>query len=329
MFKDKRILVTGATGSWGHELVRQLLHLGPKEIRLFSRNEFAQVNMKRLFQNHPKLSFYIGDVRDYSSVVDACEEIDFVFHLAALKHVPICEAQPYEALKTNVTGTENIIRACITQGVKKVIDVSSDKAVNPINFYGMTKALGEKLIIHANHKSEQTKFVCIRGGNVLGTSGSVVPFFKELLKDEKNLPITSKEMTRFFLTIHDAIQLLLTAAIDSIGGETFVLKMKACKIVDLAEVMVDNLSKREVSLIDVGIRPGEKLHEVLVSEYESPNTYEYKNDYYVILPSNPSPVLQSHYTHFPKISLTSYSSNLELMSKEEIKKLLIQGGFLP
>ncbi|MDP4084388.1 MAG: polysaccharide biosynthesis protein [Bacillota bacterium] len=328
MFKEKVILVTGATGSWGHELVRQLLHFEPKEIRLFSRNEFAQVTMKRLFQNHPKLSFIIGDVRDYLSTFEACKNVDYVFHLAAIKHVPICEAQPYEALKTNVNGTENIIRASIAQGVKKVIDVSSDKAVNPINFYGMTKALGEKLIINANDLSEDTKFVCIRGGNVLGTSGSVVPFFKGLLNEGKDLPITSFEMTRFFLTLNDAIQLLLTAAMDSVGGETFVLKMKACKIVDLAEVMAKNLTERNVSMIDIGIRPGEKIHEMLVSENESPNTFEYKNNYYVILPTHASAILQNKYGSLPKISYKTYTSNSDLMLQAEIKALLEQGGFL-
>jgi UDP-N-acetylglucosamine 4,6-dehydratase len=168
--------VTGGTGSWGQELVRKLLLEQPKEIRIFSRNEFTQVRMQRDFQFNPKLKFIIGDIRDLEALDEACRNVDYLFHLAALKHVPVCEEQPDEALKTNVKGTENVIRASIRNQVKKVIDVSTDKAVNPINFYGMTKALGEKLMIRANGLGTSTRFVCIRGGNVLGTNGSVVPF---------------------------------------------------------------------------------------------------------------------------------------------------------
>ncbi|HEX9060084.1 MAG TPA: polysaccharide biosynthesis protein [Clostridia bacterium] len=328
MFQNQTILVTGATGSWGHELVRQLLALDPKEIRLLSRNEFAQVNMKRLFSDNPKLKFIIGDIRDFPALENACKNVDIVFHLAALKHVPICEAQPDEAMKTNVKGTENVIRASISQGVKKVLYVSSDKAVDPINFYGLTKALGEKLIIHANSLSDDTTFACIRGGNVLGTNGSVVPFFKKLILEGKDIPLTHRQMTRFFLTVPDAIQLLLTAAVDSVGGEMFVMKMKACNIVDLANVMIEHFGKHDIKLTDIGIRPGEKIHELLISEYESPNTYEFSSNYYVILPSNASSMLQEQYRKLPKVNFKRYESSNYPMPKSEIESLLIRGGFL-
>ncbi len=327
MFENKTILITGATGSWGHELVRQLILLRPKEIRLFSRNEYAQVNMKRQFNSLTILKFLVGDVRDYLAVLNACENVDYVFHLAALKHVPVCEEQPLEAIKTNVTGTENVIRASIAQKVNKVVDVSSDKAVDPINFYGMTKAIGEKLVIQANQNQLKTKFVCIRGGNVLGTNGSVVPLFKNLLKENKDIPITSRAMTRFFLTINDAIKLLLTAAMESYGGETFVMKMKSCKMIDLAEVMIETLGKTS-TIIDIGIRSGEKLHETLISKYESKQTYELNNDYYVILPQTSPEILLNKYKAYPKVVFEIYESNENLMSKEQIKGLLEQGGFL-
>lgn len=327
MYKNQVILVTGATGSWGHELVKQLITFDPKEIRMLSRNEFAQVNMKRLFSNHPKLKFIIGDVRDYRSVLAACQNVDFVFHLAALKHVTICEDQPEEAMKTNVIGTENVIRASISQRVKKVIDVSSDKAVNPINFYGMTKALGEKLMIHANQLSEHTRFVCVRGGNVLGTNGSVVPFFRKLIQEGKDIPLTDGQMTRFFLTIADAIQLLLTASSESLGGETFVMKMKSCKIVDLAQVMMEHFGKTNLKFKEIGIRPGEKIHELLISEYESPNTYEYHHDYYVILPPDASEQLRNQYSKRSKVPFKAYESSDSLMSKGDIHSLLEKGGF--
>jgi UDP-N-acetylglucosamine 4,6-dehydratase len=198
LFNNQTILVTGGTGSWGHELVRKLLPYRPKEIRIFSRNEFAQVSMQREFQHDGILKYIIGDVRDGEAVHEACKNVDYVFHLAALKHVPICENYPQEALKTNVQGTENIIQASIQQKVKKVIDVSSDKAVDPINLYGMTKAIGEKLMIRANNLSDYTRFVCIRGGIVLGTNGSVVPLFRKQILQKGAVTITDKKMTRFF-----------------------------------------------------------------------------------------------------------------------------------
>lgn len=328
MFKDKTILVTGGTGSWGHELTRKLLEYEPKEVRIFSRNEFSQVQMQRKFQYHRSITFFIGDVRDAEAVNQACHGVDYVFHLAALKHVPICEAQPDEALKTNVKGTENVIRASIMNRVKKVVDVSTDKAVDPINFYGMTKALGEKLMIHADRFSKDTRFVCIRGGNVLGTNGSVVPIFKKQITDGEEVTITSQEMTRFFLTIPEAIDLLLKAAHEAVGGETFVMKMNSCRILDLANVMIERLAKRPMKIQEIGIRPGEKMHEVLVSSYEAPYTYHYGGQYFVILPTHPTDTLIKHYQHLQKADFNHYASNQSHMSREQILQLLQKGGFL-
>ncbi|WP_110927976.1 polysaccharide biosynthesis protein [Bacillus massiliglaciei] len=328
MFKDKTILITGGTGSWGHELTRKLLVFQPKEIRIFSRNEYAQVRMKRTFNNHPSLKFVIGDVRDFEAINEACKQVDYVFHLAALKHVPICEEYPQEALKTNVTGTENIIKASIMQKVKKVIDVSSDKAVDPVNLYGMSKAVGEKLMIRANQLSEDTRFVCIRGGNVLGTNGSVVPLFKKQILDSGSVSITDSSMTRFFLTVSEAIDLLLQASAAAVGGETFVMKMKACRITDLADALGDYLLKKPIKHKEIGIRPGEKLHEVLVSHAESPYTHQFNDQYYVILPSHAPSHLYSHYTSMPKVSFNKYESDGDLMSHEDIIDLLKKGGML-
>lgn len=328
MFKDKRILITGGTGSWGQELAQQLLTYHPKEIRILSRNEFSQVTMQRSLDHNPSVKFIIGDVRDYQQLLETCQGIDYVFHLAALKHVPICEVQPEEAMKTNILGTENVIRASIAQGVKKVVDVSTDKAVNPINFYGMTKAFGEKLMIRANHLSEVTRFICIRGGNVLGTNGSVVPFFKKQIMEEQRVSLTSKEMTRFFLIISEAIQLLLKAATVAVGGEIFVMKMNACRILDLANVLSQNLTIKPIKIEEIGIRLGEKLHEVLVSSHEAPNTYQYNDQYFVILPSHPSPLLIDKYHSLPKVNFQTYKSNTSLMSHLEIKQLLKRGRML-
>lgn len=327
MFKNARILLTGGTGSWGMELTKKLLLYKPKEIRIFSRNEFTQISMQREFNHHPALKFIIGDVRDYLSLESACRDVDYIFHLAALKHVPICEEQPEEALKTNVVGTQNVIRAALAHRVKKVIDVSTDKAADPVNFYGMTKSLGERLMIRANDYSEHTDFVCIRGGNVLGTNGSVVPLFKHLIQKGEDLTLTSKEMTRFFLTVGEAIDLLLKASEDAQGGEIFVMKMKACKIVDLAEVLIEEMGS-SVGMKEIGIRPGEKLHEVLVSDHEAPYTYLFDSEHYVILPSHPSEKLRKHYRKFEKANFQKYQSNDLLMSKSEIAALLREGGFI-
>jgi len=327
MFKDQTILITGGTGSWGQYLTRKLLEQSPKEIRIFSRNEYAQVMMQRKFDD-PRLRFIIGDVRDGRSVADACRGVDIVFHLAALKHVPICEMQPDEALKTNVMGMENVIRGSILHGVKKVIDVSTDKAVDPINFYGMTKAFGEKLTIRANEWSETTRFVCIRGGNVLGTNGSVVPFFRKRIEEGEDLPLTSQKMTRFFLTISEAIDLLLKAAQVAVGGEIFVMKMKSCRILDLIRVLEKRLAKNPVKVREIGVRPGEKLHEVLVSGYESEHTYHYDDHYYVIIPAPPQPRLVERYGHLPRVRFRQYDSSSVLVSLDEIEKMLERGGML-
>lgn len=327
MFKDKIIMITGGTGSWGKTLTRTLLEEEPREIRIFSRNEYLQVSMLREFGNNPRLRFLIGDIRDYTAVESGCRGADFVFHLAALKHVPVCEDQPEEALKTNVLGTENIIRASIAQRVAKVVDVSTDKAVDPVNTYGMTKAIGEKLMIRANDLSEHTRFTCIRGGNVLGTNGSVVPLFIQQLRIGKELTLTDTEMTRFFLTLQEAIDLLLKAATTAVGGETFVMKMKACRITDIADVLSEHYLGYKVPHKEIGMRPGEKKHEVLVSKYEAPHTFKYNEQYYVVLPAT-NQALFKHYSRLDPASFDEYHSNDSLIDKKAIKELLQGGGFL-
>ncbi|MDQ0156165.1 polysaccharide biosynthesis protein [Robertmurraya andreesenii] len=328
MFQNKKILITGGTGSWGNELVNKLLNFKPQEIRIFSRNEYAQVKMNRMFSDYNCLKFVIGDVRDYEAVYHATKGVDYVFHLAALKHVPICEDQPSEAIKTNIIGTENIIKASIHHGVKKVIDVSTDKAVDPVNLYGLTKAIGEKLMIQANQLSKDTRFVCIRGGNVIGTNGSAIPFFIDQIKQHNQVPLTSNEMTRFFLTVSEAIDLLIQASELAIGGETFVMKMKSCRIIDLIKVLEEQFAKNEIEIKKIGIRPGEKLHEVLVSNFESQNTYKFDEKYYVILPSYAPEGLEKKYNHLPKVPFTRYQSSDELMSLSEIEEILRKANVL-
>lgn len=328
MFENKTILVTGATGSWGHELVRQLLEKNPREIRVLSRNESSQVAMQRQFSD-PRLIFIIGDIKEKDVLMEAALETDYIYHLAALKHVPVCEDQPLEAMKTNVLGTQNVIEAAIKNKVEKVIYISTDKAANPSNFYGLTKAMGERLIIHANMLKTETKFVCVRGGNVLGTNGSVIHVFKDQIEKANQIGITHMDMTRFFLTIEDAIKLLFKASHESLGGEIFVMKMPTCKIADLAQVLIEASGKKDVEMVELGIRPGEKLHEILFSEYESQNTIAYDENYYVILPTIDIPNLKSRYRNYPKVKLANYNSSENLMSLDEIKSMLVRGRFLP
>lgn len=328
MFNNQRILITGGSGSWGNELVKQLFETyDPKEIIIYSRGELAQVQMERRFGDNPKLKFFIGDVRSLTTLNEAMRNIDYVFHLAALKHVPVCEKQPWQAIHTNIIGTENIIRAAIDNKVKIVIDVSTDKACAPINMYGTCKSVGEKLIIQANERTNGTKFVCIRAGNVMGTRGSIIPYFKDLINDDEDIPITDYNMTRFFITLEEAIGLLFKAVEYCYGGEIFVMKMPACKIVTLAKAMIEEFDGNS-KLIEIGKRPGEKIHEVLISEYEAMDTVILDDTYYIILPQLDINDLRSKYKYFQKFDRFKYSSNDTLMSKDEIKEKLRKGGFI-
>jgi FlaA1/EpsC-like NDP-sugar epimerase len=321
-------LVTGGTGSWGYELVRQLLTYNPKEIRIFSRNESNQFTMKQHFDNDQRLHFIIGDIKEKDVLSEACQDVDYVFHLAALKHVPVCEYQPIEALKTNVIGTQNMIEVAINCNVKRVVYISTDKASDPSNFYGLSKAMGERLIIHANTLKTNTKFVCIRGGNVLGTNGSVIHVFKKQIKEKQKVGITDLNMTRFFLTVQEAIKLVFKATFESVGGEIFVMKMPACKIVDLAHVLIEASGKENVKIETLGIRPGEKIHELLLSSFESKTTITYDDEYYVILPSIHIPGLKEHYSRYKPVKLESYHSGTDLIGREQIKEMLLKGGFI-
>jgi len=329
MFDHKRILITGGTGSWANELVNQLLanHF-PQEIIIYSRGEQKQVEMKHKFSGNPIIKYLIGDVRDKERLEMATRGVDYIFHMAALKHVPVCEENPWDTVLTNIYGTQNVIDVAIKNNVKKVIQISTDKAVDPLNLYGVTKQCAEKLIIAANNHSQNTKFVCVRGGNVIGSAGSVVPLFREQIKKNNEITITDDRMTRFFLTLEQAIHLVFKSVENSIGGEIFVLKMPAAKIIDLAEVMVETLGDQETKSSSIGIRPGEKIHEVLVSRYESERTVE-EEDYFIVLPPIKIKGLSDKYFQNKKIEFEEFNSqNTHVMDKEELKQVLLNDGWL-
>ena len=331
MFTNKRILITGGSGSWGNELTTQLLEKKPKEIIIYSRGELAQVNMQRKFRND-KIKYIIGDVRDYYTLKRSLKDVDYVFHLAALKHVPVCEYQPQEAIKTNIDGTTNLINAAIECGVKKVIDVSTDKACSPINLYGMTKAVGEKLIIQANLLTEDTKFVCVRGGNVLGSNGSVLPFFINQIKEFNEITITDKTMTRYFLTLSEAITLLFQASIKGVGGEIFVMNMPSFYITDLAEVLIERFGNTETTIKEIGIREGEKIDEMLITHDEAKSSYVYNDEYFTILPplksDNMDDLNEIYKSNFKKVPFDAFTSADNIKDKVYLKKLLQKGKFI-
>lgn len=327
IFHRSRILITGGTGSWGKTLSRLLLKTYDiTQIVIFSRNELQQVLMQREFDFDPRIKFVIGDVRDAHTVNRSMHNIDLVFHLAALKHVPICEDNPQEAIKTNITGTTNVINAAMAAGVKKVIDVSTDKAVEPLNLYGMTKAVGEKLIVQANDLGSDTKFICVRGGNVMGSNGSVIPFFIKEIQNGGPVRLTDRRMTRFFLTLDQAIHLLFRATEYGIGKETFVMNMPSCKISDLIEVLMNHYG--QVPITEIGAKPGEKIHEMLVGHHESDLCYEFNKDYFVILPQYRNSELLDHYQSLKPFTLHEFSSNTTLMNHKEISLMLSRGKFL-
>lgn len=324
-FNNKRILITGWTWSWWNELTKQLLEKYlPKEILIYSRWELAQVNMSRKFSEYKNIKYLIGDIRDLTRLTECMKNVDYVFHLAALKHVPVCEDYPEESVKTNVIWTENVIKAAKANKVKMVIDVSTDKACNPINVYGSCKSLWEKLMIQANDEHNETKFVCIRAGNVMWTNWSIIPFFKDLLKQNKQLTITDIWMTRYFMTLQEAIWLVFKATDKCFGWEIFVTKMPACRIIDLAKVLSDHYQKK-LDYKVIGIRPWEKLHEELVSEYESVKTVEDEN-FRIILPMTKS--LDEKYIEYPKMKEEKYTSNDVLMKEKEINDMLRNWWFL-
>ena len=327
MFKNKTILITGGSGSWGNELTKQLLDKEPKKVIIFSRGELAQVTMERKF-NNDKLKFMIGDIRDFDAISRATKGVDYVFHLAALKHVPVCENHPQEAIKTNIQGTTNLINACIDNGVTKMIDVSTDKAVSPTNLYGITKAVGEKLTIQANQLTNNTDFVCIRGGNVLGSNGSVVPHFIDQIKRFNKVTITDQTMTRYFLTLPEAIHLIFEATKYSVGGETYVMNMPSFYIIDLAKVLIGHYGDSDTKIEIVGIREGEKIDELLISEHESKNTYKYNDNYYVILPDLKINRNYKHIDKLSKVNFKSFSSLDNIKSMEFLHIMLNKGGFL-
>lgn len=317
-YEGKVILVTGGSGSIGREIVNKLLELNPKAIRVFDNNETALYELVEELKSD-KIRALIGDIRDTERLKRAFEGVDILFHAAALKHVPLCEYNPFDAVKTNVVGTQNVLDCAIDARIEKVILVSTDKAVNPISVMGATKLLAERLTISANYYSGNMVpiFSCVRFGNVLNSRGSVVPLFKKQIKNGGPVTITDHGMSRFIMKIPDAAELILKAGKKAMGGEIFILKMPAVNILDLAEVMIEELSPKygynpnEIEISIIGKRINEKLFEELMTEDEAKCAIN--NDELIIL-SNNKEITNNHFEY--------NSDYIDKLSKEEIKEII-------
>ena len=328
LINKKNILITGGTGSFGRQLVKEVSGLSPNNVVIYSRDEDKQYSMKQDLADEKiseRMTFVIGDIRDYERFYSASKNMDVIFHAAALKQVPTVELYPYEAVKTNILGTYNIVRAAVARKVKNVISISTDKAVKPVNAMGMTKALQEKIILSDDLQKDTTKFSCVRYGNVLGSRGSVIPLWDSKIKKNKPLPVTHPDMTRFMLTLGEAIHLVFYALKNAKGGEIFVKKAPATKIVDLAKVYAENITgKNDYPIEYVGRRAGEKIHEVLVSEEEMRNVKEMK-DHYIIRRE-----LDFDLASLKKERLAEYSSDtVSLLTKPDLKKIMKNLSWIP
>lgn len=325
MFEGKKILITGGTGSLGQALTKFLLKSDVDTVRIFSRNENKQVMMESALDDD-RLRFFVGDVRDLSRLTRAMEDVDIVFHTAALKHVPVIEYNPFESIKTNVIGSQNVIDACLHENVESAVCIGTDKAVSPLNTYGATKLLMEKLFVSAtnylNKQKHKTKFVAVRYGNVLGSSGSIVPKFLQQVNEGKKITITDPEMTRFNITMDQALDLIVRALTKGTGGEVFVPKLKAYKVGDMKDAIID-LTNSSNQFESIPVRPGEKSHEMLINTDEIKYTFENESDYILLQHQKiDQNILESK--NLLKCNLTSqYSSDkVELFSKDDLKTII-------
>lgn len=324
LLDDKTILITGGTGSFGKCFTKYVMeHYNPKKVIIYSRDEFKQWMMENEFKEYKdKLRFFIGDVRDLERMRRAFDGVDYVIHAAALKQVPACEYNPNEAIKTNIHGAMNVIEAALDTNVKKVVALSTDKAVNPVNLYGGTKLVSDKLFVAANAYvgNKDVNFSIVRYGNVAGSRGSVIPLFNSLIKNGADeLPITDLRMTRFWISLEQGVELVIKALEEAKGGETFISKIPSFKITDLAEAMLPGCKIKET-----GIRPGEKLHEIMVTPEDSGTTYEYDR-HFIVYPQMTWNNKQQPDLSGKKVEEGfSYSSgdNTEWLSVEDIRRLL-------
>ncbi len=329
-FKNKDILVTGGCGSIGSEIVKQLLGYDAKKIRIFDHNESAQFHMEENLKEYTNLRYLVGDVRDKDRLKMAINGVDIVFHAAALKHVPLCEYNPFEAVSTNVIGTQNLIEVSKDAEVEKFLAISTDKAVNPINTMGATKLLSEKLVMTAEAGETSSRFSCVRFGNVLDSDGSVIPIFRRQIQKGGPVTVTSKDMTRFFMSMSEAVNLVLKSVKIMQGKEIFILKMPSLRIIDIAEVLIEELAPiyghnaRDIEINFIGVRPGEKLYELLMTEEETQHV-EDKTDMFVLHQRLITPHFVANEIKAKGLHCKEYSSrSANPLKKKELREVLYE-----
>jgi UDP-glucose 4-epimerase len=325
MFKDKILLITGGTGSFGNAVLRHFLDTNIKEIRIFSRDELKQEDMRKKY-NNKKLKFYIGDVRDINSLEDAINGVDFIFHAAALKQVPSCEFYPIQAVKTNIIGTENVLNSAIKYGVKKVIVLSTDKAVYPINAMGISKAMMEKVSVakSRNLDDENTTICCTRYGNVMASRGSVIPLFINQIKNNEDITITDPNMTRFMMSLDDAVNLVMFAFKEGQNGDIFVQKAPSSTIELLAKTLINILKKQNHNIKIIGTRHGEKLYETLLTREEMVNAIDMDN--YYRIPSDTRDLNYNKYFVDGEVITQAedyHSHNTYRLNENELKDMIV------
>lgn len=334
LFENKSILITGGTGSLGKEFLKTILNFKfgiPKKIVIFSRDEAKQYLLKSelnkyftsendLYDINSILKFIVGDIRNYHDVKNALNDINIVFNTAALKQVPTCEYFPFQAIETNIIGAENIVRTINEHNINvdTVIGLSTDKACKPINVMGMTKSLQERIFTNANILCKNTRFLCVRYGNVLLSRGSAIPLFLDQINNNNNITVTLKDMTRFLLGLDDAVKVVIDAYNNANNGEIYVPKLRSAKIIDIINILLKNKNVKK-DIVEIGIRPGEKIHEILVSEEESFRTIE-KDGYFIIKPALPELIKENYLKEIKCIK--EYSSKDNIMSIEDIENML-------
>lgn len=334
LFENKVVLITGGTGFLGRALTKAILQYNPQSIRLFSRDEVKHHNVQEMFKNDPRLRNLIGDVRDVDRIKRAVRKADIVIHAAALKRLDILEYNVAEAIKTNIIGTMNVIDACLEADVKKVVFVSTDKACSPVNTYGACKFVGERIFTESNYnKGGATPiFTCVRYGNVLESTGSVIPFFTSKIMDNQKIPLTDKRMTRFIISPDQAVELIFKALKYAIGGEVFIPKLPAFKILDLIDVLKEKCQK-DTEIENIGIRPGEKIHELMINNSEVPRTFDFEEMY--VITSVIGEYIKGFKGEYEKRGrklneneMLEYSSKDAVVSKERLKEIFKDLGLL-
>ena len=333
LIENKNILILGGTGYLGRAIATEVLKYNPNKVIIFSRDEVKHFNLTKIFGNNSKVQSIIGDIRDYNSLLQATKSIDIVFHVAALKRMDALESNVVEAIKTNILGSLNVFNACTTNNVDKVLFISTDKACSPINIYGACKFVSEKIFTNYDTNKITTKFIVTRFGNILESTGSVIPIFCDKIKNGEEVTLTDERMTRFIVSKEEAVELIFDALRYGVGGEIFVKRLPAMRIIDLIQILKDTFNADNKIKV-IGLRPGEKIDEVLINESEMARTYEFNNHFIIkssisdLSVTKITPIYVANGKLINKLLMNQYSSDKAIVSKDALKSLFIELGLI-